>query len=130
MGALSWVLIGLNFAATSCALWAAITARSSLKALRMKLAERSTRSLRQLDAELAELSSMVSTLSTTTRRISSRIGMQDVRARRTTAQLSQEPSQLSKAELRKALQTGQLQVIRDGSPRAAAQAASSARSDD
>lgn len=114
MRTLQWVLTLLNLAAASCAWWAAITASSTLKALRQKLAERATRSLRALDVEMAELTSSVSSLSSTMRRISSRIGMQDVRARRK-AESTLDPTQpLTKAELRRALQTGQLRVLRDG----------------
>lgn len=106
-----WVVSLSNLALASCALWAAITASSSLRALRRKLAERSTRSLRQLDAEVSELSSQVSSLSTTTKRISSRIGMQDVRARRKAVLDPSRP--MTKAELRAGLATGELRVLSD-----------------
>jgi hypothetical protein len=107
----------INLVAVSCALWAAITARSSLKALRRKLAERSTRSLRQLDAEIASMSATLGSLSTTVRRLSSKYGMQDVRARRK-EESPRMPSDLTpsekKAWLRRELQAGRLQVSRDG----------------
>lgn len=119
---LLWALTLLNLAMTSFAAWAAITARSSLRELRRRLAERSTRSLRQLDAEVAAIASSVSSLSTTTRRISSRLGMQDVRARRREQTSSSlDPSKMSKSQLRLALQTGQLRAIRDGQGHPAAE---------
>lgn len=108
---LLWVVTFLNLALTSCALWAAITARSSLKALRLKLAERSTRSLAAVDAAMRELESTVSSLSRTMKRISSRLGMQDVRARRT--QELDLTGPLTKQQLRKALASGQLRVLSD-----------------
>jgi hypothetical protein len=114
-GALLWVVTALNLTAMSCALWAAIMARSYLRALRKKLAERATRSLHQLDAEVTELTSSISKLSVTTRRISSRIGMQDVRARaRSTSSpsLSSDPK-MRKAQIREALATGQMRVVND-----------------
>lgn len=119
-GALLWVVTSLNLVLTSCALWAAITASSSLRALRRKLAERATRSLAQLDAEMTEQASKLSSLSVTTRRISSRIGMQDVRARRTAAL---DPTKLTKSELRAGLATGQLRVLSDRQAAAAAETA-------
>lgn len=118
-GALIWIALLLNFCLTSFGLWAAITANSSLKELRRLLATRSTRSLQQLDVEMAELSSALSSLSTTTRRISSRIGMQDVRARR---KPELDPTQpMTKQELRAGLASGQLRVLNDNQAADAAQ---------
>jgi len=112
-----WVLlqIGLNFALTSCALWAAITANSKLKELQRTLDARSNRSLQQLDAEVTALSTALSSLSTTTRRLSSRLGMQDVRARRREVS-EEEPTNPAekKAWLRRQLQEGKLRIVRDG----------------
>lgn len=105
------VLTGLNLLAMSFGFLAAITARWYWKDLRRRLALRSTRSLQQLDAELAALSSTVSSLSVTTRRISSRIGMQDVRARRSAALDPTAP--MTKAQIRAALASGQLRVLSD-----------------
>jgi len=111
-----WVLLALNLALTSCSLWAAITARSCLKALRLKLAERSTRSLRQLEAEICSHDATLSSISTTLRRLSSRYGMQAVRERQK-LESEQIPLNLSpaerKARLRQGLKDGKLKVVRD-----------------
>lgn len=111
--------ITLNLVLVSLSWWAAITALRTLRALRKKLAERSNRSLRQLDAEMASLSTTLGSLSTTVRRLSSRHGMQDVRERRRAESQQLMPANLSPAEqkawLRKELQAGRLQIVRDGS---------------
>lgn len=123
---LLWVVTFLNLALTSCGLWAAITARSSWRALRQRLAERSMRSLRQLDAEMTELASSVSSQSATIRRLTSRLGMQDVRARRkeesssTSRTLSPDPT-VRKSQLRQLLSEGKLRVQRDGAGAAPAE---------
>lgn len=109
---LLWAVTLLNFLLTSCGLWAAIMARSYLRALRLKLAQRSTRSLAQVDAATTELASTVSSLSQTMRRLSSRAGMQDVRARQKLLS-SVDPQTMTKEQLRQALRTGQLRVFRD-----------------
>lgn len=119
-----WVLIGLNFALASCALWVAIMASSTLKRLTKLVAARSSRSLAQLDAELTSLSSAFSSMSRTVRNLNSRIAMRDARAR-TKEELSSEPEPKDpvarKAWLRKGLAKGTLRVIRDGAPSAAAE---------
>jgi hypothetical protein len=113
-GALIWALTLLNLIAASCALWAAITARSSLKALRRKLAERSTRSLRQLDATLTEHASTLSSLSSTMRRLSSRSGMQALRERRRGESDSSTSLQhATKAQLRLMLHQGKARTMSD-----------------
>lgn len=116
-----WLLLGLNFVLVTCALWAAITARSCLKATRLLCAASSTRSLAQLDAEVAALAVALSSTTTTTRRLSSRIGMRDLRERRSLSNSttkSREPTDPAekKAWLRRGLASGQLRVIRDGVP--------------
>lgn len=111
-----WALTIFNFAAVSCAVWAAIMANSSLKALRKKLAERATRSLRQLDVAVAECESTLSSLTSTMRRLSSRTGMRDLRERRREESSSTSLHTATKAQLRLMLQTGQARVI-DGNPR-------------
>lgn len=112
----SWVLLALNFFLVSLSVGAAITARSALRELRRKLAERSTRSLRELDSAVASLESSLASNTTTIRRLTSRIGMQDVRERRSQASPTM-PSDLSPAEkkawLRRHLADGKLRVIRD-----------------
>lgn len=113
---MSWLILGLNLLLASCALWAAITARSHLKALTRLLSESSTRSVKQLDAEVAELTSGLSSISTTVKRLSSRIGMQDLRERRATSsqgQLPQDPK-MRKSQLKMELAQGKAVVIRDG----------------
>lgn len=106
--------IFVNLALTSCALWAAITARSSLRALRKKLAERSTRSLARLDAELTELAAAFASLSATVKRIGSRTSMQQLREQRKLekVELPTNPTE-RKAALKKALANGQLAVLSD-----------------
>lgn len=113
---MQWIILSLNLCLASFAAWAAITARSTLKELRQRLAARSTRSLMQLDVVVSEHESALSSMSTTLRRLSSRIGMQDVRARQKleSAPLPTDPTQ-RKAALRKQLQQGQLRVIHDRS---------------
>lgn len=105
-----WALTLLNLGAASCALWAAITARSNLRALRRKLAERATRSLRQLDAVVTEHESSLSKLSVTIRRLSSRTGMQDLRERRR-AGSSTNLHEMTKSQLRLALASGQVRKL-------------------
>lgn len=113
----TYALTFLNFLLASCAGLAVITVRRQLQALRRMLAERSTRSLTQLDAEVAELSSSFSSLSTTVKRLSSRIGMQDVRERRKEASLPSNFDSLSPAQrkdvLRKKLANGEMRAVRD-----------------
>lgn len=108
-----WALTLLNLVLTSCALWAAITARSSLKALRRKLAERATRSLRQLDATVTEHESVLSKLTLTTRRLSSRSGMQDLRQRRQQESAMPDLATATKSQLRLMLQTGRARAMRE-----------------
>lgn len=119
-GVMQWVVLCSNLVLASLSVWAAIMASSHLKALRRKLAERSSRSLRELDSAVASLESALSSNTTTLRRLSSRIGMQDVRERRKQASATQMPLHLSPAErkawIRRELQKGNLQVIRDGVP--------------
>lgn len=117
MQSLIWIQLSLNLLLASFAFWMATTARSRLKELRTLLASRSMRSLAQLDAELTELSSAFSSLATTQRRLSSRIGMQDVRGRQREASLPANFETLSPAErkqvLRKKLADGSLRAISD-----------------
>jgi len=108
-------LLFLNLFLASCALWAAITAKSTLKELRRKLAERSTRSLHELDSEVTALASAQASNAKTLKRLSSKIGMQDFRERqRAEPEL---PANASPAErkiwLRKGLAHGTLRVVRD-----------------
>lgn len=116
MGVLQWVLLGLNFLAVSLSVLAAITARSYLRELRRRLSARSTRSLRELDTAVASLDSSLSSITKTLRRLSSKIGMQDVRERRK-GESEPMPEGLSPAErkawLRRNLSAGKLHVIRD-----------------
>ena len=69
------------------------------------------------DAEIASMSATLGSLSTTVRRLSSKYGMQDVRARRK-EESPRMPADLTpsekKAWLRRELQAGRLQVSRDG----------------
>lgn len=122
MNAWLWISICLNLALTSCSLWLAITVRSGSKDVRRLLESTSTRSLKSLDGEVTELAASLSSISATVRRLSSRIGMQDVRARRKEESvdsglppLTEAPS-LRKAKLREGLAKGTLQVVRDGHP--------------
>lgn len=113
----TWVLLSLNFALASFSALMAIMAARSLRALRRRLAERSTRSLLQLDTQVANLESSLSSMSTTLRRLSSRQGMQDLRARRKVESAEQMPMNLSPAErkawLRKEIAKGNLIVVKD-----------------
>ena len=88
---------------------------------------RSTRSLRQLDSVVVSLESALAANTTTLRRLSSRIGMQDVRERRKQESEEQMPLNLSpqeqKAWLRRQLRAGKLRVVRDGGAAADDQAA-------
>lgn len=107
----------LNLLLASCALWAAITAKSCLKALHRKLEAPSIKSWQEFDAELSSQAAALSSVSKTVRRLSSRIGMQDVRERQKqgSAQLNLDglsPAE-KKAQLRRALASGKLRPIRD-----------------
>lgn len=119
MGVTQWIVLLSNLLLASCSLWAAITVRSTYAELRRRLAERSTRSLREIDAAVAAVESALASNTTTLRRLSSRIGMQDVRARRKEASEIPESPVERKAWLRKNLSAGNLRVIRDN-PLAAA----------
>lgn len=88
-------------------------ARSLYERVTRLLREPSTRSLQQLDSEVTALASSLSSLSATTKRLSSRYGMQDVRARRKEESAPLNGATMSKAELRAALQSGELHIIRD-----------------
>lgn len=118
MGVLEWVVTSLNLFLVSLSLLAAITARSALRQLRRKLAERSSRSLRELDAQVASLELALASNVTSVRRLSSKIGMRDVRERQREESANQPPPNLTPAEvkiwLRKNLQAGKLRVVRDG----------------
>lgn len=105
--------IGLSLASMSCALWAVITVRSRLRELQALLNARSTRSLVELEAAVASLESTCSSNSTTIKRLSSRIGMQDVRERRRADPQPSTPAE-TKIWLRRGLANGSLKVIRDG----------------
>lgn len=111
---MNWALLLLNLCLASLNVWAVITVRSTYRALRLRLAERSTRSVTQLDAVVSSHESALQSLSTTVRRLSSRVGMQDLRARRKgeSEQLPTDPAE-RKAELRKRLRQGELRVIHD-----------------
>ncbi len=108
------VFLLLNFCLASLSVLAAITVRSTYKALRQRLAERSIRSLKQLDVAVSDVESSLQSISKTVRRLSSRIGMQDLRERRKGELeiLPKDPSE-RKAALRKALRAGELKVIHD-----------------
>lgn len=118
MGVLEWIVTSLNFLLVSLSLAAAITARSALRQLRQRLAARSSRSLRELDAQVASLELALASTTTSVRRLSSKIGMRDVRERQKEESANQPPPNLTPAEvkiwLRKNLQAGKLRVIRDG----------------
>lgn len=111
-----WLWTVANLALASCGLWAAITAKSCLKAQRQLLESRSTKSLAMLEAEVTELTSAFSSTSKTLRRLSSRYGMQEMRQNATSA--DQMPLNLTpperKAWLRRAIAEGRIRVIRDG----------------
>lgn len=114
METIAWVLCSLSFLAASFAWWAAIMARSTLRELRRRLAERSTRSLQELDSEISNLTLGYASCTKTLKRLSSRLGMQDVRERRS-QELEPPPTnpQERKAYLRKNLAAGKLRVVRD-----------------
>ena len=108
-----WVLTALNLVLASLSLVAAITARSHLTELRRRLASRSTRSLAVLDSEVTSLSTAFSSLSATVKRLSSKTGMQELRARRSAElELPTTPAE-RKIALKKALAEGKIHVLRD-----------------
>lgn len=117
---MEWALLLLNLIILSLNVWAAITVRSTFAALQTKLATQSNRSLVELDAECTALATGLSSLSTTVRRLSSREGMRDVRARRSEASETGEllPPTLvgaeRKAKLRRLMASGKLVPSRDG----------------
>lgn len=114
-----WVLaslIVLNLVLATFAWWAATTAKSVLKRVTQLLASSSSRSLAQLDADLTQQSAALSSLSTTCRRLSSRLGMQDVRARRKEESVEErqpEDPVGRKMWLRRQLSLGKMRVIHD-----------------
>ena len=112
-GISTWVLFALSFFLASLSLWAAITAKSCLKEQRRLLESNSIRSLRQLDSEVADLSVALSANVTTVRRLSSRIGMQDLRARTNGALNIPENAtpQERKALLKRGLADGTLRAL-------------------
>lgn len=91
---------------------AALTAWLKLRAVQRLLATSSTRSLAQLDATVADLESSLSSITTTVRRLTSRIGMQDLRERRRSS-AAESVDQLTKPQLRQMLANGKLRVVRD-----------------
>lgn len=104
---MQWLLIAINLALTICAWWAAIMGKSALQELRKRLAARSSRSLMQLDAEVTSLATTLASVSSTVRRLSSRQGMQDVRARQKEAlNLPQNDPVARKRALKDALARG------------------------
>lgn len=115
MGVTSWVVLFLNLLLVSLSVAAAITARSTLRELRRRLAARSTRSLRELDALVSSHDSTLASISSTLRRLSSRIGMRDVRERQ--REESPMPDNLGPAEkkawLRRQMANGKLRIVRD-----------------
>lgn len=116
MGAIQWIALLSTFFLASLSVLAAITARSALRELRRRLAQRSTRSLRELDSAVASLESSLASNTTTLRRLTSRIGMQDMRARRN-EESAPEPPNMTPAErkvwLKTQLNKGKLTVVRD-----------------
>lgn len=78
---MQWLPTVINLSLTILSFVAVTMARSSLLELRRRLAARSSRSLMQLDAEVTNLTSTCASLSSSLRRVTSRQGMQDVRAR-------------------------------------------------
>lgn len=113
MGVWQWALIALNLVLASLSLSAATMARSYLQAVRKLLDAASSRSLIELEAAVASLESAQSVNSTTLRRLSSRIGMQDVRARQKAESEPELTPSERKARLRRDLATGKLRVVRD-----------------
>lgn len=109
------VVTFLNLALASYSLWALTTVLRLSKRLRQKLEQPSMRSVSELDAEVSALSASLSSLSTTVRRLSSREGMRDLRARRKEAP-NLDLNRMTKAELRRAMNSGQLRAIRDDEP--------------
>lgn len=120
----TWALLALHLVLVIWSWVAAIMAVRSLKGLRQRLAERSTRSLHQLDTQVLNLESTLSSMSTTLRRLQSRIGMQDLRARRKEESASttktEIPSNMEPAErkawLRKQIAAGNMVVVKDPAP--------------
>lgn len=117
MEVLWWIALSLSLVLASFAISVAITAQSRLKELHRKLESPSMRSLHELEAAVAACESTCSSLSTTLRRLSSRIGMQDMRARRAQASVleSEMPTDpaAKKAWLRTQLAKGKLRVVKD-----------------
>lgn len=115
-----WFMAGvtaLSLLITSWCLWTVITAKSAWKRTEKLLSASSTRSLIELEAAVASLESTCSSNSTTIKRLSSRIGMQDVRERRS-QESPRPPPNASPGEmkrwLQKGLASGSLKVLRDG----------------
>lgn len=113
MEVLTWLLLGLNLVGVILSWWAATTAKSALREFRRSLASSSARSLTALDAEVSNLAVSLSSITTTVRRLSSRIGMQDSRARGGSTENLPENPQERKAAIRRGLAKGELVVIRD-----------------
>lgn len=88
-------LLSMSLAAASAVACSRLASRC-IRALKRKPPSEST--LARLAADQAEVFSSLESLATTVKRLSSRRGMQDVRATRTA---EGEPGMLSKAELRK-----------------------------
>lgn len=131
MEVLLWLSVTLNLIGLSCSLWAGITAKSRYEAVRKLLDSSSARSLAAVDAEVLSLAASLSSVTTTVRRLSSRIGMQATRERQKAESM---PENLTPAErkawLRRGLQTGQLQIHRDGSPPTTSKGAVAPAADD
>lgn len=115
-----------SFFLATFAWWAVTTARSTLRQATTLLSSSSARSLKQLDSEVASLELSYASLSQTVKSLRSRIGMQDLRARRA-QESAPEPEtppaspQARKEWIRKQLQMGKLRVVRDGSASTAAE---------
>lgn len=121
------LLFTSTFFLATFAWWAVTTAKSTLRQATQLLNSSSARSLKQLDSEVASLELSYASLSQTVKSLRSRIGMQDLRARRAqeSAPESETPPpdpQARKAWLRQQLQKGKLRIVRDGAGAAAEKA--------
>jgi hypothetical protein len=110
-----WVtVIGLCSALVSCvSLFVAWGAWSSYKRVTALLRSRSTRSQMELSASVTALESSFASLSSTVRRLSSRYGMQERRAKDGTSRSEGDLSHLQGAEWRAAARA---KFIRAGKP--------------
>ena len=121
---LTFAGLALAVIASFLSLWAlkrassAVTTVSSIsKEVTRLIDSASMRSLQQLDAALTEQESSLSSLNATVRRLSSRLGMQDSRARQKQEQLPANFEQLPPAQRKQILRTklakGELTAVKD-----------------